>query len=199
MAAEGPQGAEPPRPAADAAAGHATGGKRRQLAEAMADGIAWAEAHRFALRWAALAVAAGAARAACHYRWHSECLAAHGNGSQQFTQCRAQEAWPSCYELGTRPAGGGTARWQVWAPGLGAGIDAGHGALACPCVSVALALLPPSSPLPHSISELPPRMLAPDARPLPVVLHSVATEGPLVHIAAAHYPPLHGLVDFCRG
>jgi hypothetical protein len=57
------------------------------------------------------------------------------------------------------------------------------GALLCPCCA----------------AELPPRLLAPEARRLPVVLHSVAQHGEALAVRAAHYPLLRRLADRYRG
>ncbi|KAL4424206.1 hypothetical protein ABPG75_001507 [Micractinium tetrahymenae] len=50
-----------------------------------------------------------------------------------------------------------------------------------------------------SLAELPPGLLAPQARRLPVALHSVAQRGEALAVRVAHYPLLSRLADVYRG
>ncbi|KAL4442756.1 hypothetical protein ABPG77_006750 [Micractinium sp. CCAP 211/92] len=50
-----------------------------------------------------------------------------------------------------------------------------------------------------SLAELPARRLAPEARRLPVALHSVTQHGEALAVRVAHYPLLRRLVDTYRG
>lgn len=49
-----------------------------------------------------------------------------------------------------------------------------------------------------SLAELPPRLLAPQAARLPVVMHSAAQHGEVLAVRVAHYPLLRRLVDGYR-
>lgn len=52
---------------------------------------------------------------------------------------------------------------------------------------------------PRLPAELPARLLAPEARRLPVALHSVAQHGEALAVRVAHYPLLRRLADVYRG
>lgn len=52
---------------------------------------------------------------------------------------------------------------------------------------------------PRLPAELPARRLAPEARRLPVALHSVTQHGEALAVRVAHYPLLRRLVDTYRG
>ncbi|KAL4853779.1 hypothetical protein ACK3TF_005270 [Chlorella vulgaris] len=99
---------------------------RQQLAQAVTDGTAWMNEHRMAVRWAAIAAAAGGLAFLLH--------TGQVPGWRQYTH----------------------------------------------------------------LSELPPRLLAPNAPRLPVVLLSVAQHGEVLAVQAVHYPLLRRLGDSYR-